>query len=107
MRLLIASVFLIVMTLPLAAQRDYAEERTHICDDYAPYYHRIDTGPGSILADLFFLPMSLPASIVAIKAAKRPKVTAYGETQFDGSPVCLPINIIRHMGGRPHVRHHR
>jgi len=48
-----------LMTLPAHSQI------RRPCDGHRPYYHEIDSGPGSLIADLFFFPGTLTVGVAA------------------------------------------
>ena len=52
-------VFAMTMTMPAKSQI------RRPCDGHRPYYHEIDTGPGSLIADLFFFPGTLTVGVAA------------------------------------------
>ena len=60
MRILLIIAILVFMTATATAQKIRRP-----CDGHRPYYHEIDTGPGSLIADLFFFPGTLTVGVAA------------------------------------------
>lgn len=82
----------------------------HPCDPYAPYYHQTETGPGALLADLFFFTMSTPIAVVAVGGARRNVINPRTrEVRRVSTAACMPIATARHFGQTrpPHVEHWR
>lgn len=97
MRVLLTVALLLAMSVPAVAKCDPA---------YAPYYHRQDVGPGSILADLFFLPFAIAIGTAGAPAA--PVATPYGGAELSHHPICMAGHLARHaVEQRPvHAEHY-
>lgn len=97
----VALIFLL-LKIPGAMAQD------HPCDPYAPYYHKTETGPGALLADVFFFAFSAPVAVATVGGARRPVVNPHtGERRRVSTAACLPISTARHFGQTrpPHVDH--
>ena len=98
--LAIALLFLIGTAVPVLAD--------HPCDPYAPYYTKIETGPGSLLADLFLFTFSAPVAVGTVggrRATVCDRMT--GQCRRVSTAACLPITTARHFVGNrpPHPEH--
>lgn len=102
MKYILSITCLLTFTVPVIAQSE------HPCDPYAPYYHKIETGPGALIADLFFFVMSAPVVIATAGGSHRPVVnTQTGERREIATAACLPISTARHFfqNRPPHAEH--
>ena len=78
------------------------------CEPFAPYYHKVQTGPGAMLADLFFFVGSIPATVVLVGGPSRPVVNPQtGERRRVATAACMPITTAQHFGQTrpPHLEH--
>lgn len=104
MRIFLASLVLLLLSSAAAAQNG------HPCDPYAPYYHKTETGPGALLADLFFFVGSVPHTVILLGGPRRPVVNPQTKERRRVSTVaCMPISTAKHfIQNRPvHVEHWR
>ena len=106
MRTFIATIFLLVLITLLGINSAYAK-----CDPaYAPYYMRQETGPGSILADLFFLPFVVATATAGSPTEiATPKRRTRGGAELTHGPGCMALFLAGHaIAQRPvHVEHYR
>lgn len=82
----------------------------HPCDPYSPFYTRIETGPGALLADVFLFAMSAPVVVGTAGGRRRPVINQRtGEVRHVSTAACLPITVARHFvqNRPPHVEHWR
>lgn len=102
MKYFLVALALVISTTPLGAQGSR-------CDPFAPYYHKVQTGPGAMLADLFFFVGSVPIAVASFGGARRNVVSTHGEQARVSTAACLPIATARHFGETrpPHVEHWR
>ena len=98
---LCALAFLLVLATPLGAGP---------CAPYSPYYTRIQTGPGSLLADVLIFTFSAPMATVLIGGRTRPvQNTQTGEVRNVAAAACVPLAVAQHFvqNRPPHVEHWR
>lgn len=99
----VIALVMLLLKIPQAAA-----EEGHPCDPYAPYYHKIETGPGALLADIFFFAFSAPVAVATVGGARRPVVNPNtGERRRVSTAACLPISTARHFTKNrpPHAEH--
>lgn len=91
MRMIFASMCLIATTTLTSAAPSH-------CQGGEPYYHHVQTGPGSVIADLFLFPMSLGVVVLTVPIAKRNEKGVY----ITAAAMCGPIHHAEQLtGNRP------